>query len=74
MKVREAARRLEVSTATIYNLVASGKLRCSRVGVGRGVIRIQEDHLAEYLRRSEPVSRQSPIAASSVRLKHVRLG
>jgi excisionase family DNA binding protein len=70
--VRQAAQRLEVSASTVYALVASGKLRCSRIGLGRGVIRITEDQLSDYLRGAEP----SPPPTAPVRpmkLKHLRL-
>jgi excisionase family DNA binding protein len=70
MRVREAAARLEVSTATVYALVASGKLRCCRVGVGRGVIRISEDQLADFLRAGE--TSNAPPPAVHFRLKHLR--
>lgn len=74
MKVREAAARLEVSAATVYSLIATGRLKCARVGVGRGVIRISEEHLAEYLRAAEPRVEQQPSAPVTVpRLKHLRL-
>ena len=71
MRVREAAERLEVSVSTVYAMVARGKLRCSRVGVGRGVIRISEDQLAEYLRANEPSEAQPP--SNRTPLKHLRL-
>jgi excisionase family DNA binding protein len=73
MRVREAAQRLDVSQATVYALVASGKLRCHRVGLGRGCIRISEEHLAEYLRASEPVIVQGPPPAPvrRAKLKHL---
>jgi excisionase family DNA binding protein len=70
--VRQAAQRLEVSASTVYALVASGKLRCSRIGLGRGVIRISEDQLNDYLLSAEP----SPPPTTPVRpmkLKHLRL-
>jgi excisionase family DNA binding protein len=72
MRVREAAQRLDVSEATVYALVASGRLRCHRVGLGRGAIRISEDHLAEYLKGAEPVIAPAPPPARTVRLKHIR--
>ncbi len=71
MKVWEAAKRLEVSPATVYSLVACGKLKCYRVGMGRGCIRIAEEHLAEYLQAAETALIQPP--ARHVRLKHLRL-
>jgi excisionase family DNA binding protein len=67
----EAAEKLGVSASTVYGLVASGKLKHSRVGVRRGVIRISEEQLAEYLQTAEPLKVQLP--ASPVRLKHLRL-
>jgi excisionase family DNA binding protein len=47
--VQQVAEKLEVSTKLVYALVAAGKLACTRHGIGRGVIRISEDQLAEYL-------------------------
>jgi excisionase family DNA binding protein len=75
VRVKEAAARLEVSPATIYALVASGKLRSLRVGMGRGVIRITEAHLAEFIAGTEPGPRSAPAPpARRVRLKHLHLG
>ena len=71
MRVREAAERLEVSVSTVYAMVARGKLRCSRVGVGRGAIRISEDQLAECLRANEPAEARLP--SKRTPLKHLRL-
>jgi excisionase family DNA binding protein len=73
MKVREAATRLEVSSGTVYALVAAGKLNCHRVGLGRGAIRIAEEHLVEYLAGSGPVRTISaPLPVRKYRPKHVR--
>jgi excisionase family DNA binding protein len=72
LRVRDAAGQLEVSTSTVYGLIAAGKLRCTRVGLRRGVIRISDEQLAEYLRAAEP--RVAPTApAPRARLKHLRL-
>ena len=49
MTVREAAKRLEVSVSTIYALCAKGLMPHSRVGLGRGVVRISEDDLKVFL-------------------------
>lgn len=73
MNVRGAATRLEVSPATVYALVASGRLRCYRVGMGRGSIRIAEEHLQEYLEGAEPVARRITASARPASLKHLRL-
>ena len=72
MTVKQASEKLEVSVATVYALVAGGMLRCSRIGLGRGVIRISEDQLIEYLRGAEPVV-QKPATAVRPRLKHIRM-
>jgi excisionase family DNA binding protein len=71
MTVKQAAEKLEVSQATVYALVASGRLRCYRVGMGRGCIRITDEHLAEYLKGTEPVIAPAPSPPRHVRLKHL---
>jgi excisionase family DNA binding protein len=70
--VRAVAERLEVSPATVYALVAANKLRCCRVGLGRGCIRISEEQLADFLRGAEPKP-DPPASAPRVRLRHLRL-
>ncbi len=40
MTVQEAAKLLEVSTGTVYTLCRAGKLAHTRLGLGRGTIRI----------------------------------
>jgi excisionase family DNA binding protein len=71
--VKQTATRLEVSVATVYGLIASGKLKHYRIGNGRGVIRIAEEHLAEFLKGAEPEPRQLRPAPAPPRLKHLRL-
>jgi excisionase family DNA binding protein len=73
VNVKQAAQRLEVSAATVYALVACGKLRCVRVGVGRGTIRILDEHIAEFLAGAEPEIQPPPAPAQRVRLRHIRL-
>ena len=72
MRVKEAAGRLEVSAATVYSLVASGKLRCVRIGVGRGAIRILDSHIEEFLAGAEQ-AKPVQAAVQVSRLKHIRL-
>ena len=72
LTVKQAASRLEVSSATVYAMVASGRLRCYRVGNGRGAIRISEEHLAAYLAGAEPQIKPPPAPVRPVRLKHLR--
>jgi excisionase family DNA binding protein len=74
MTVKQAASRLEVSVSTIYGLVSAGRLRCIRVGLGRGAIRIQDEHLAEFIRGGEPAKPVPAAPVRRVRLKHLDLG
>jgi excisionase family DNA binding protein len=72
MTVREAAKKLEVSQSTVYALVAAGRLCCRRVGLGRGAIRISEEHLAEYMKSAEPEVKPTP-PAPKPGFRHLRL-
>ncbi len=55
MNVRQAAERLEVSPSTVYGLVAAGRLKCTRIGLKRGCIRISEQQIPEFLAGAEPI-------------------
>ncbi len=55
MTVRQAAERLEVSPQLVYALIAAGKLQATRHGLGRGVIRISDEQLADYRKEAEGV-------------------
>jgi hypothetical protein len=59
----------------VYKLIASGKLHCRRHGLGRGVIRVGEEQLADYLAAAEQDPPPAPTAAAprGPRLKHIRL-
>jgi excisionase family DNA binding protein len=70
--VAQAATRFGVSTATVYGLVAGSKLKHSRVGVRRGVIRISEEQLAEYLRISG-AQLIAPASSPQLHLRHLNL-
>jgi excisionase family DNA binding protein len=73
MKVAEAAKRLEISPALVYSLIAAGKLRHCRVGHGRGRIRVPEDAIEEYLARCTfGVKEEKPVAPMP-RLKYLRV-
>lgn len=74
VRVKEAAARLEVCASTVYQLIESGVLGHYRIGTGRGVVRITEDHIAEYLARSEQVAKPLPAPAPKreIRLRHLR--
>ncbi len=75
MTVDEVAKKLEISVSLAYRLVESGKLRCCRHGLGRGVIRVSEDQLAEYLSSAEQGGRTADpeTVVWQRRLKHIRL-
>ncbi len=73
MTVGQAAARLEVCEATVYAMIAAGKLRCLRVGPKRGCIRITEDHLSEFLRRAESGPCSPPPPSPPRRFKHIRI-
>ena len=76
MTVKQAAKKLEVSVGTVYGLIASGRLRCYRIGNGRGVVRISDEHVRDYLAgtESQPKAVDSPPAAArNYRPKHVRV-
>jgi excisionase family DNA binding protein len=61
MTVAKAAEALEVSPALVYALLKAGKIAHHRIGLGRGVIRIDAESLAEYKRSCEvPVFETSP--------------
>jgi excisionase family DNA binding protein len=49
MSVKIAAQKLGVSAATVYALCAARKISFSRVGLGRGVIRLSDSDLEAYL-------------------------
>ncbi len=72
MNVKQAAARLEVSMSTVYGLVASGKLRCYRIGNGRGTIRIDGSQIETFLSGAESNPRPEP-TLHLPRLKHLRL-
>ena len=75
MTVREVARSLEISVSLTYKLIESGKLRCSRHGMGRGVIRVSEAQMADYLAMAERGPRPTPpeSCVCRMRLKHIQL-
>jgi excisionase family DNA binding protein len=71
--VRQTAARLEVSVSTVYGLIAAGKLRCYRIGNGRGAIRIDETHIAAFLSGAEPRPMPESPRPALPKLKHLRL-
>ncbi|WP_146599765.1 helix-turn-helix domain-containing protein [Novipirellula aureliae] len=49
LTVNEVADRLNVAPSTVYGLLSQGRLKCYRIGLGRGTIRVSEDELARFL-------------------------
>jgi excisionase family DNA binding protein len=70
LTVRQVAERLSVSRATVYGLVSSGALVCSRIGVGRGTIRISENELERFI---ETASKPQIGRVSARDLSHLKL-
>ena len=64
--VKEVAERLAVSVATVYSLCNERKLGHVRVGRARGVIRIREKDLEEFIERASVFSAdEAPVASAS---------
>lgn len=53
MTVEDVARRLKMSDSFMYNAIASGRLKHHRFGKGQGGIRVSEEQLGDFLRRTE---------------------
>ena len=55
MTINQVAERLEISPSLVYGLIVAGKLRCRRHGLPghRGVVRVTDEMLAEYLEAAE---------------------
>jgi len=68
--VRAVALRLRCSRATVYSIIASGRLRCYRIGTGRGAIRVSEEQIAEFLSGAEAGATAAP--SRPVKLKHLQ--
>lgn len=70
----EAAKRAGISRSLVYKLCDRGKLRYSRIGFGKGMIRISEDSIQEYLDACEvaPQPNDEPVSNSEARPRRVR--
>lgn len=78
LTVKQTADRLGVHPSLVYRLIAAHLIEHERIGIGRGVIRISEKAVEEYLRRvrheasngCEPVSAPVRRKANLPKLKH----
>jgi excisionase family DNA binding protein len=77
--VKEVAKELRVSVATVYAMCAARKLTHRRVGVGRGKILIPSDSVSEYLNGGTvEASTKAPTAPTAfkpprLRPQHLRM-
>lgn len=67
LKVNEVAQRLNCSTSLVYDHIASGRLRCHRIGKGRKGIRVSDYQLETFLKRT--VSAPSLLALQNQRCR-----
>ena len=63
MRVREVAKRLDVSKNLVYLLLKYGRIKGDRHGMKRGTWRVSEEQLAEYLEsvQAEPRFDDGPL-------------
>lgn len=75
LSVRETAGRMGVTTSTVYALCREQLLSHSRIGVGRGTIRISEEAISEYLTSATvaPKADATVPCPPPVNLKHLRV-
>ena len=73
LRVADVARRFDISSSLVYQLVEAGELPFHRIGNGRGTLRFDPDDITEYL-KSRRISK-TPVGKSALRLnlKHVHL-
>lgn len=57
--VPEVAARLRVSARTVYRLISGRQLASTRVGSGRGSLRVKPDAVTDYLTRCEQAAVQT---------------
>ena len=55
LTIKDVAKRLAISTSLAYDLVHKEKILPTRVGNGRGTIRVTEEALKQYIERQTVV-------------------
>ena len=75
LTVKQAADFLTCSVGTVYALCSARRIRCSRVGLGRGKIVISDEAISEYLTSREAgVERVEPsVAPRKMQLRNLSL-
>lgn len=61
-RVNSVADLLDVSRATVYRAIESGALRALKIGTGKGVLRIPESAIAEYVQACELAASRRQVA------------
>lgn len=77
LTVDQVAQKLAVSVKVVYGLCQRRRIRYSRIGEGRGIIRISEEAVQEYIRSVtvDPTADSQEIkitARPAVILKHLK--
>lgn len=73
-RVRDVATALDVSVATIYRAVNSGRLRAERIGTGTGAVRIPGEAIAAYRAECERAAVTAPGAEAQCTDCQVAIG
>jgi excisionase family DNA binding protein len=61
LTVKQAAQYLNCSESLVYGLIAAGRLRCHRIGLGKqGGMRITKDALQQFLKAREEGGKSVP--------------
>jgi excisionase family DNA binding protein len=64
LKVKDVADRLSIGVSTAYRLIEEGQIRFTRVGSGRGTIRVRPEDLERYINRPLAVRTLVPASES----------
>ena len=68
LTVKQVAEMMNVSPSTVYDLAATGRIPCHRIGSrGRGTLRFTEEHVAVYLASTLTAANITPSEAASAR-------
>jgi|SRR5579884_1811055 len=66
LTIEQAAQRLSVSAATVYDLCARRKLPHVRIGTGRGTTRVDEQALEEFIKATDKAGVVKVVAVPAV--------